>query len=128
MHAQVTLKQPAVVEQLKLDDTDESLVSAALELAGVSTSNNNNTATNDTTTTTTITASGIAAPSPARSNSSTGITAATPISATAAGVLKVVQNELGKTVWIVRVLPHSEQRVPFEYTVEWPADKEIAVE
>jgi hypothetical protein len=31
-------------------------------------------------------------------------------------------------VWIVRVLPHSEQRVPFEYTVEWPTDKEITVE
>jgi hypothetical protein len=73
------------------------------------------------------------APSPAHSTASsatnTTTTAnATALAATTGGVLKVVQSELGKTVWIVRVLPHSEQRVPFEYTVEWPTDKEITVE
>jgi hypothetical protein len=131
---QVTLKQPVLVEQLKLDDTDESLVSAALELAGVTTS----AATTATDTTTAGTAGTTAvAPSPAHNtaSSATATTAAnaataasTVAAATTGGVLKVVQSELGKTVWIVRVLPHSEQRVPFEYTVEWPADKEITVE
>jgi hypothetical protein len=129
---QVTLKQPALVEQLKLDDTDESLVSAALELAGVTTS-----ATTTATDTTTAGITTAVAPSPAHSTASSTTTttaanaagaSATVAAATNGGVLKVVQSELGKTVWIVRVLPHSEQRVPFEYTVEWPADKEITVE
>jgi hypothetical protein len=128
---QVTLKQPALVEQLKLDDTDESLVSAALELAGVTTST--------TTTATDITTAGTTtavALSPAHSTASStttttaanAATVSTAVAAITGGVLKVVQSEFGKTVWIVRVLPHSEQRVPFEYTVEWPADKEITVE
>jgi hypothetical protein len=128
---QVTLKQPALVEQLKLDDTDESLVSAALELAGVTTS----AATTATDTTTTAITTTAVAPSPAHSTASSTTTttaanaaATSTVAATSGGVLKVVQSELGKTVWIVRVLPHSEQRVPFEYTVEWPADKEITVE
>jgi hypothetical protein len=133
--SQVTLKQPALVEQLKLDDTDESLVSAALELAGVTTSATT-TATDTTTTAATGTTAVAASPAHSTASSTTTATAAanaatvstTVATATTGGVLKVVQSELGKTVWIVRVLPHSEQRVPFEYTVEWPADKEITVE
>ncbi|KAG5177473.1 hypothetical protein JKP88DRAFT_347016 [Tribonema minus] len=57
-----------------------------------------------------------------------GGSSAAAAAAAAAGTLRVVQNESGKLVWIVRVPPHTDARVPFEYSIEWPADKNIEMD
>ena len=110
----MTVIQPAKMDKLlkQPDDSDTALVANALQLLSVGSGYGGAAAAKNT-----------AASDDTISDSDTEGDAST-----AAGVLKVVQSELGKTVWIVRVLPHSEQRVPFEYTVEWPTDREITVE
>jgi hypothetical protein len=48
--------------------------------------------------------------------------------ATAAGILKVVQTEPNKLLWLVRLLPQSQQVVPFEYAVQGPSDHALVLE
>jgi hypothetical protein len=43
------------------------------------------------------------------------------------GILTIVKDKLGRTVTVVRVLPNSELVVPFEYTTECPADRDIVI-
>jgi hypothetical protein len=47
--------------------------------------------------------------------------------ATAAGILKVVQTEPNKLLWLVRLLPQSQQVVPFEYTVQGPSNHTLVL-
>jgi hypothetical protein len=49
------------------------------------------------------------------------------IGANTAGVLSIVRCKLGRVVTVVRVLPHSELVVPFEYTAECSADRDIVI-
>jgi hypothetical protein len=43
------------------------------------------------------------------------------------GVLAIVRCKFGRTVTVVRVLPNSELVVPFEYTAECSADRDIVI-
>jgi hypothetical protein len=104
---QVTLKQPATVHKLlkQPEDSDASLVTAALKQLSFNTATS---ATDDDTI------------SDSEMDGDTG-------TAAAAGILKVVQTEPNKLLWLVRLLPQSQQVVPFEYTVQGPSDHTLVL-
>jgi hypothetical protein len=106
----VTLKEPATVDKLQKqpEDSDASLVTAALKMLSFNNATATTTATDDTI-----------------SDSETDGDAGT---ATAAGILKVVQTEPNKLLWLLRLLPQSQQVVPFEYTVQGPSDHTLVLE
>jgi hypothetical protein len=110
----VTVIQPAKMDKLlkQPDDSDTALVANALQLLSVGSGYGGAAAAKNT-----------AASDDTISDSDTEGDAST-----AAGVLKVVQTEANKLLWMVRLLPQSQQVVPFEYTVQWPSGHTLVLE